>query len=55
MSNSFLYQRSVAVYGYLAGKVPVVDNDLSSHRYEVYLDNPFIEDCIEFDFQTDRK
>ena len=44
----------MAVSGILGGKVPVVDNVLSSHEQEVYPTNSLAENCIEFEFQTDR-
>ena len=54
MSNNFRYQPFVAVSGNLGGKVPVVDDVLSSHEREVYPTASLDENCIEFDFQTDR-
>ena len=55
MSSNFRYQSFVAVSGNLGGKVPVVDDVLSSHEQKVYPTTSLDENCIEFDFQTDRK
>ena len=41
----------VAVSGNLGGKVPIV---LSSHEQEIYPTTSLDENCIEFEFQTDR-
>ena len=54
MWNNFRYQPFVAVSGNLWGKVPVVDDILSSHEEEIYPTSSIDENCIEFDFQTDR-
>ena len=54
MSSNFRYQTFVAVSGNLGGKVPVVNNVLSSHEREIYPTTPLSENCIEFDFQTGR-
>ena len=55
MSNSnFRYQPFVAVSGNLGGKVPIVDDVLSSHEQEIYPTTKLDENCIEFEFQTDR-
>ena len=54
MSSDFLYQLFVAVSGNLGGKVPVVDDVWSSHEQEIYPITSLDENCIEFDFQTDR-
>ena len=43
----------MAVSGNLGGKVPVVDDVLSSHGQEIY-STSLGENCIEFEFQTDR-
>ena len=40
--------------GNLGGKVPIVDNVLSSHEQEIYATTSLDENCIEFEFQTDR-
>ena len=45
----------VAVSGNLGGKVPIVDDVLSSHEQEIYPTSSLDENCIEFEFQTDRK
>ena len=44
----------MAVSGNPEGKVPVVDDLLSSHEREIYPNTSLDENCIEFDFQTDR-
>ena len=44
----------MAVSGNLGGKVPVVDDVLSSHEQEFYPTTSPNENCIEFEFQTDR-
>ena len=54
MSSIFRYQSFVAVSGNLGGKVPVVDDVLSSHEQEIYLVTSRDEKCIEIDFKTDR-
>ena len=53
-NNNFLYQPFVAVSGNLAGKVPIVNDVLSSYEQEVYPTTSLDENCIEFEFQTDR-
>ena len=53
-SNNLRYQTFVAVSGNLGGKVPVVDDVLSSHEQEIYPNTSLDENCIEFKFQTDR-
>ena len=40
--------------GNLGGKVPIVDDVLSSHEQEFYPTTSLDENCIEFEFQTDR-
>ena len=54
MSSHFRYQPFVAVSGNLGGKVPVVDDVLSSHEQEISPTNSLDENCIEFEFQTGR-
>ena len=44
----------MAVSGNLGGKVPIVDDFQSSHEQEIYLTTSPDENCIEFEFQTDR-
>ena len=44
----------MAISGNLGGKVPVVDDVLSSHEQEIYPTTSLDENCIEFEFQTDR-
>ena len=53
-NNIFLYQPFVAVSGNLGGKVPIADDVLSSYEQENYPTTSLDENCIEFDFQTDR-
>ena len=54
MSSSFRYQPFVAFSGKLGGKVPVVDDVLSSHEQEIYPTTSLDENCIEFEFSTGR-
>ena len=54
-NNNFRYQPFVAVSGNLGGKVPIVDNVLSLHEQKIYPTTSLDENCIEFEFQTDRK
>ena len=54
MSTNFRYQSFVVVSGNLGGKVPIVDDVLSSHEQEIYPTFSLDENCIEFEFQTDR-
>ena len=54
MSSNFRYRLFVAVSGNLGGKVPVVDDVLSSQEQEIYPTTSLDENCIEFEFQTDR-
>ena len=53
-NNIFRYQHFVAVSGNLAGKIPIVDDVLSSHEQEIYPTTSLAENCIEFEFRTDR-
>ena len=53
-SNNFRYQPFVAVAGNLGGKIPIVDDVLSSHEQELHPTTSLDENCIEFEFQTDR-
>ena len=53
-NNIFRYQHFLAVSGNLGGKVPIVDDVLSLHEQEIYPTTSFDENCIEFEFQTDR-
>ena len=53
MSSNFRYQRFEVVSGNLGGKVPVVDDVLSSHEQEIYPTTSLDENCIEFAIQTD--
>ena len=54
MSSNFRFQHFVAVSGNLRGKFLVVDDVLSSHEQEIYPTTSLDENCIEFEFQTDR-
>ena len=54
MSSNFRHQPFLAVPGNLGGKVPVVDDILSSHEQEMCPTASLDENCIEFEFQTDR-
>ena len=53
-NNIFRYQSFVEVSGNLGGKVPIVDDVLSSHEQEIYPNTSLDKNCIEFEFQTDR-
>ena len=53
-NNNFRYQPFVAVSGNLGGKVPIDDDVLSSHDQEFYPTTSLDENCIEFEFQSDR-
>ena len=53
-NNIFRYQPFVAVSGNLGRKVPTVDDVLSSHEQEIYPKTSLDENCINFEFQTDR-
>ena len=53
-NNNFRYQPFVAVSGNLGGKVPIVDDVLSSHEQEVCPTTSLDENCMGFEFQTDR-
>ena len=52
--SKFWYRHFVAVTGNLGGKVPVVDDVLSSHEQEFYPTISLDGNCIEFEFQTDQ-
>ena len=52
--NNFRYQNFKAVSGKLGGKVRIVVDVLSSHEQEIYPTTSLDENCIEFEFQTDR-
>ena len=43
----------MAVSGNLGGKVPIVDDVLSSHKQEIHPTTSLAENCIDIDFQTD--
>ena len=52
--NNFRYQPYVAVSGNLGGKVPVLDDVLSSHEQQIYPTTSLDEHSIGFEFQTGR-
>ena len=52
--NNFRYQPFVAVSGNSGGKVPVVDDVLSSHEQEIYPTTSLDENSIQFEFHTNR-
>ena len=54
MSNNFRYQAFVAVSRNVGGKVPVVDNVLSSNEKQTFSTTSLDENRTEFEFQTDR-
>ena len=53
-NNKFQYQHFVAASGNLVGKVPIVDDVLSSHEQETYSTTSLDENCIEIECETDR-
>ena len=53
-NNNFRYQTFVAVSRNIGGKVAIVDDVLSSQEQEIYPTTSLDENCIEFEFQTDR-
>ena len=53
-NNNFRYQHFVAVSGNLGGKVPIVDDVLSSHEQEIHPTTSLDEICREFESQTER-
>ena len=53
-NNNFRYQHFVAVSGNLGRNVTIVDDVLSSHEQEIYPSTSLDENCLEFEFQTDR-
>ena len=54
MSNNFRCQPFVTVSENRGGKVTVVDDVLLSHEQEFHRIISLDENCLEFDFQTDR-
>ena len=54
MSSNFRYQSFLAVSENIGGNVPVVDDVMSSHEQEMCPTTSLDENCIEFEFQTDR-
>ena len=53
MSNIFRYEPFVAVSGNFGGKVPIVDDVLSSHEQKIYPTTSLDENYIKIEFQTD--
>ena len=53
-NNNFRYQTFVAVSVNLGGKVPIVDDVLSSHEQEICPTTSLEENWIELEFQKDR-
>ena len=53
-NNNFRYHFFVAVSGNLGSKVPIVDDILSLHEQEFSPTTSLDENCIEFEFRTDR-
>ena len=53
MSSISRYYPFVSVSGNLGGKIPIVDDVLSSHKEEIYPTTSIVENCIEFEFQMD--
>ena len=53
-NNNFRYQPFVAVSANLGGKVPIVEDVLSSHEQEIHPFTSLDKNCIEFEFQKDR-
>ena len=53
MSSNFRYQPFVAVSRNLRGKVPVVDDVLSSHEQQIFPTTSLHGSRIGFEFQTD--
>ena len=55
MSSNFRYQPFVCGSFWKSWKeVPVVEDVLSAHEQEIYRTTSLDENCIEFEFQTDR-
>ena len=54
VDNNFRYQPFVAVSGNLGGKVPNVEDVLSSHAQQIYPTTSLDGNCTEFELQTDR-
>ena len=53
-NNNFRLQHFVTVSGNHGGKVPIVDDVLTSQEREIYPNTPLDENCIDFEFQLDR-
>ena len=54
LASSFRYQPSVAVSGNLGGKVPSVEDVLSSNEQRIYPTTSLDENYLEFELKTDR-
>ena len=54
MSSNSRYHTFVAISANILGKVPIVDDVLSSHEHEFHPTTSPDEKCIEFDFQMVR-
>ena len=54
ISSNFRYQPFLAVSRKIGPKVPVANDILGSHEKEIYPTTSCDENCIEFEFQTDR-
>ena len=54
MASTFRYQRFVEVSGNLGNKFRIVYDVSSSHEQEIYPITSLDENCIEFEFKTDR-
>ena len=52
--EQFFVPNFAAVSGHLEGKLPVVDDVLSSKEQEIYLTTSLDGNCIDFEFPTDR-
>ena len=53
LPSNFGYHTFVEVSRNLGGKIPVLDDVLSSHEREIHSITSLNENCIEFKFQTD--
>ena len=53
-NNNFRHKPFVAVSGKVGGKVPIVDDVLSSLEQEIYLTTLLDENCKKFEIQRDR-
>ena len=53
MPSNFRYQKFGAVFGNLAGKIPVIDDVLPSQEQETQPNTSLDENSLDFEFQTD--